>query len=153
MVRLRRRLVPVNRKLLELVLPLGKSPRRSIHILKDCMLTLYFRISTHYKWVIMIVVIFFAIVGGWIGACLLRRRYLRKKEREIEMKPPVAWGPHQMQGATGGYNYGDGVVDGNRGGHHGAGGHSKEYAAASVTPSDGRKAKRESKGLHKKSRF
>jgi len=110
-------------------------------------------ISTHYKWVIMIVVIFFAIVGGWIGACLLRRRYLRKKEREIEMKPPVAWGPHQMQGATGGYNYGDGIVDGNRGGSHGAGGHSKEYAAASVTPSDGRKAKRESKGLHKKNRF
>tara|TARA_R110002060_G_scaffold40106_2_gene51389 strand:+ start:334 stop:639 length:306 start_codon:yes stop_codon:yes gene_type:complete len=101
----------------------------------------------------MIVVIFFAIVGGWIGACLLRRRYLRKKEREIEMKPPVAWGPHQMQGATGGYNYGDGIVDGNRGGSHGAGGHSKEYAAASVTPSDGRKAKRESKGLHKKNRF
>ncbi|KAG4437888.1 hypothetical protein IFR05_006607 [Cadophora sp. M221] len=110
-------------------------------------------ISTHYKWVIMIVVIFFAIVGGWIGACLLRRRYLRKKEREIEMKPPVAWGPHQMQGATGGYNYGDGVVDASRGGLSTSGGHAKEYAAAAVTPSDGRKAKRESKGLHKKNRF
>jgi len=110
-------------------------------------------ISTHYKWVIMIVVIFVAIVGGWIGACLLRRRYLRKKEREIEMKPPVAWGPHQMQGATGGYNYGDGVVDASRGGPIGAGGHAKEYGAAAATPSDGRKAKRESRGLHKKSRF
>lgn len=69
------------------------------------------------------------------------------------MKPPVAWGPHQMQGATGGYNYGDGVFDASRGGPSGAGGHAKEYAAAAVTPSDGRKAKRESKGLHKKNRF
>lgn len=57
-----------------------------------------------------------------------------------------------MQGATGGYNYGDGVVDSSRGGPSAAGGYAKEYAAASVTPSDGRKAKRESKGLHKKNR-
>ncbi|KAL2072611.1 hypothetical protein VTL71DRAFT_11954 [Oculimacula yallundae] len=109
-------------------------------------------ISGHYQWVIMIVVIFFAIVFGWIGACLFRRRYLRKKEREIEMKPPVAWGPHQMQGATGGYQYGDGVADTSRGGPGSAGGYAKEYAAAAVTPADGRKAKRESKGLHKKTR-
>lgn len=60
------------------------------------------------------------IVGGWVGAAFLRRRYLRKKEKEFEMRPPVAWGPHQMQGATGGH----GSVD------PGAGGHSKESAAA-----------------------
>lgn len=50
---------------------------------------------------------------------MLRKRYLRRKEREIEMRPPVAWGPHQMQNQTGGYNYGDGVQDG-------SGGRSKE---------------------------
>ncbi|KAK0119236.1 hypothetical protein ONS95_008091 [Cadophora gregata] len=126
---------------------------RYFHMPEEHTLTCCSRISSHYKWVIMIVVIFFAIVGGWIGACLLRRRYLRKKEREIEMKPPVAWGPHQMQGATGGYNYGDAPGDGNRGGPHVAGGHSKEYASAAATPADGRKAKRESRGLHKLNRF
>ncbi len=99
----------------------------------------------------MICVIFVAIVGGWVGACLLRRRYLRRKEREIEMKPPVAWGPHQMQGATGGYNYGDGIVDASRAGPNHAGGHAKEFSAT-VAPIDGRKAKRESK-VQKKNRF
>lgn len=101
----------------------------------------------------MIVVIFLAIVIGWIVACLLRRRYLRKKELQIEMKspmgPPVAWGPHQMQGATGGYNYGDGVVDANRGPPLNSGGHAKEYAGAIATPAEN---KRESKGLRKKLR-
>lgn len=58
----------------------------------------------------MLIVIVVAIIGGWVGATFIRRRYLLKKEREIEMKPPIAWGPHQMQGATGGYNYGDGVL-------------------------------------------
>lgn len=51
------------------------------------------------------IVIIIAIVGAWVGAVFLRRRYIKKKEA-IEMSP-VAWGPHQMQGATGGYNYGD----------------------------------------------
>jgi len=108
--------------------------------------------STHYKWVIMIVVIFVVIVAGWIAACLFRRRYLRRKEREIEMKPPVAWGPHQMQGATGGYNYGDGIVDSNRGTPNSAGGHAKEYAGAAAMAAEGKKSKRESKGLQKKTR-
>jgi hypothetical protein len=57
-----------------------------------------------------------AIVGGWVGAIFLRRRYLRKKEREIEMRPPIAWGPHQMQGATGGY--GDSGALASPGGHN-----------------------------------
>lgn len=45
-----------------------------------------------------------AMIGGWVGASYFRRRYLRKKEREIEMRPPVSWGPHQMQAMTGGFN-------------------------------------------------
>lgn len=98
----------------------------------------------------MLVVIVFAIVGGWIAACLLRRRYIRKKEKEFEMRPPVAWGPHQLQGSTGGYNYGDGIVDSSRGGHSHGSGLSKEAASIVATPANG---KRESKGwLTKKNR-
>ena len=71
------------------------------------------RLSTHYKWVIMLVIIVVAIVGGWIAACYIRRRHIRRKEKEIEMRPPVAWGPHQLQHATGGYS-GDGRTCGRR---------------------------------------
>ena len=89
----------------------------------------------------MLVVIVFFIAGGWIAASLLRRRYIRKKEKEIEMGPPVAWGPHQMQGMTGGYNYGDGVVDGGRKG--------KEASTVVATPAHGMS---ESKGWLRKAR-
>jgi hypothetical protein len=44
---------------------------------------------------------------------------------------------------TGGYNYGDGVVDASRGGKSNAGGHNKEAGGAIATPANG---KRESKG-------
>jgi hypothetical protein len=104
------------------------------------------RFDTHYKWVIMLIVIVVFIVGGWVAASLLRKRYLRKKEKEIEMRPPVAWGPHQLQGATGGYSYGDGVVDANKGGHR------KEMGGAMGTPADATKGKRESKGWLTKNR-
>ena len=73
----------------------------------------------------MINVIVVGLILLWVGAWYFRRRYLRRKEKEIEMSPPVAWGPHQTQNAAGGYQYGDGVVDANRaptgqspGGHH-----------------------------------
>lgn len=67
------------------------------------------------------------------------------------MRPPVAIGPHQLQAMTGGYNYGDGVVDsaagmksGGRG--RGAGGNGKERekegTSAEATPADGRREKR-----------
>jgi uncharacterized protein YneF (UPF0154 family) len=106
------------------------------------------RLDTHWRWVIMLVVVFVAIVGGWIAACFFRRRYIRRKEKEIEMRPPVAWGPHQMQGMTGGYNYGDGVTDSSKGGKSHAGGLDKELGVV-ATPAEG---KRESKGWLKKSR-
>ncbi|EKD11940.1 uncharacterized protein L3040_009399 [Drepanopeziza brunnea f. sp. 'multigermtubi'] len=105
-------------------------------------------ISGHYQWVIMICIMFVTIVGGWIGACMLRRRYLRKKERELEMNPPVAWGPHQLQGATGGYNNGDGVLNGNP--PNSVGGHSKEFTEATVTPPA---SNRGSKGFLSNNRF
>lgn len=88
------------------------------------------RLQSHYQWVIFLVVVTVGIIGIWVGAYYLRKHYLRKKEREFEMRPPVAWGPHQMQNQTGGYNYGDGVIDAN------AGGRTKEakMMAASATP-------------------
>lgn len=92
------------------------------------------RLATHWRWVVFIVVVVVGLAALWIGAILLRRRYIRKKEKEIEMRPPVAWGPHQMQGATGGY--GDGVVDAR-------GGAAKESRSqAFATPSDGEKKSR-----------
>lgn len=95
----------------------------------------------------MLVVMVVVIVGTWILACLFRRRYLRKKEKEIEMLPPVALGPHQLQAMTGGYRYGDGVVDANRGAQN-HGGHHKEMTAVQATAANG--GKRQSKSLMKK---
>jgi len=95
----------------------------------------------------MLIVMALGLAAIWVAAVLLRRRYLRKKEREIEMRPPVAWGPHQMQGATGGYKYGDGIVDAR-------GEASKEARSETMAippPAAGQEQK--SKGFLKKSRF
>lgn len=61
----------------------------------------------------MLIILFFAFVFGWIGAVWLRKRIIAKREKQFEMRPPVAWGPHQMQGMTGGYNHGDETANGN----------------------------------------
>ena len=104
-----------------------------------------YRFATHWKWVVMLVVMVIGLTAIWVGAIILRRRYIRKKEKEFEMRPPVAWGPHQLQGMTGGYTYGDGVVDAR-------GGASKEAILQVVaTPADSR-GKRESKGWLTKDR-
>jgi len=106
-------------------------------------------LATHYRWVVMLVVVFFLIVAGWIGACVLRKRYIRKKEKEFEMRPPVAWGPHQLQGMTGGFNYGDGVRDAPKGGPAPVP-YNKEMPAVIATPANAAKGgKRESKALRK----
>jgi hypothetical protein len=100
----------------------------------------------------MLVVVFFSIVVAWVVACVLRRRYIKKREKEIEMRPPVAWGPHQLQGMTGGYNYGDGVSDANRGGKSNAKLNEKGAAIVATPATVNRAEKRESKGLKKKVR-
>ena len=110
-------------------------------MVEEFRLTLVIRIEGHWKWVVMLVVMVVVIVGGWVGAVFLRRRYIRNKEKAFEMRPPVAWGPHQMQGATNGYNYGDGA-------ENSPGGHNKE-AGATVSPAT---KKRESKGWLRKER-
>ncbi|KAI1382040.1 hypothetical protein F4677DRAFT_12912 [Hypoxylon crocopeplum] len=42
-------------------------------------------LSTHWKWVIMIVIIVVGIIGIWVGACIWRRKYLKKKDRMYEL--------------------------------------------------------------------
>ncbi|KAI0176147.1 hypothetical protein GGR52DRAFT_347251 [Hypoxylon sp. FL1284] len=42
-------------------------------------------ISTHWQWVIMIVVVVVGIAGIWVGACIWRRKYLKKKDRMYEL--------------------------------------------------------------------
>lgn len=42
-------------------------------------------LSTHYQWVIFLVIVVVAIAGIWIGACIWRRRYLRRKDRQYAL--------------------------------------------------------------------
>lgn len=70
-------------------------------------------LQSHVKWIVMLVILAIGIPAVWVGAWLLRKRYIRKKEREFEMRSPVAIGPHQLQAMTNGYEYGDGVVNAN----------------------------------------
>lgn len=77
----------------------------------------------------MIIVIVVGLILLWVGAWYFRRRYLRNKEREIEMSPPVAWGPQQAHAGQGGYQYGDGIVDSSRTAPGAAGGHHKELTS------------------------
>lgn len=118
-------------------------------------------LQSHVKWVIMLVILVVVIVGGWIAACFFRRRYLKRKEREFELRPPVvAWGPHQHQSSTGGYSYGDGVVNANgrpmgRGTPRAAetgqlGGHHKEMRAEATPAISGKEES--GRGWLKKSR-
>ncbi|KAI0395133.1 hypothetical protein F5Y17DRAFT_425330 [Xylariaceae sp. FL0594] len=41
--------------------------------------------STHINWIVFIVVVVVAIVGIWTGACIWRRKYLKKKDRLHEL--------------------------------------------------------------------
>ena len=94
----------------------------------------------------MIIVVFLAMVIIWVGAAFLRRRHIRKREREIEMKPPVAWGPHQMQSQSNGYSFGAGAPPDS------SDGRTKEakMMGALATPADG--SNRESRGWLRKNR-
>jgi hypothetical protein len=57
-------------------------------------------ISNHWQWVIALVILIVGISGIWIGACIWRRRYLKKKDRQsfISQKHSgsarhPSWGP------------------------------------------------------------
>ncbi|OBT70110.1 hypothetical protein VE03_00481 [Pseudogymnoascus sp. 23342-1-I1] len=69
--------------------------------------------ESHYQYVIMIVIIVVAFVGGWILAAFFRKRYLRKRELNYEMRPPTApWvtGHSGPAGPYGGGGFGDGAA-------------------------------------------
>ncbi|KAG6002268.1 hypothetical protein E4U43_001151 [Claviceps pusilla] len=58
------------------------------------------RLSNHWQWVIMLVILVVGIAGIWIGACVWRRRYLRKKDRQTSLGQKhsgsasnPSWGP------------------------------------------------------------
>lgn len=58
------------------------------------------RLSNHWQWVIFLVIMVVAIVGIWVGACIWRRRYLRKKDRQFSLGQKhsgsashPSWGP------------------------------------------------------------
>ncbi|AEO53794.1 hypothetical protein MYCTH_2295600 [Thermothelomyces thermophilus ATCC 42464] len=44
----------------------------------------------HYQWIIFLVIMVVAIVGIWVGACVWRRRYLRKKDRAYALNTNLA---------------------------------------------------------------
>ncbi|GAB0138029.1 hypothetical protein EsDP_00006276 [Epichloe bromicola] len=57
-------------------------------------------LSDHWQWVIMLVILVVGIAGIWIGACIWRRRYLRKKDRQTSLGQKhsgsvnnPSWGP------------------------------------------------------------
>ncbi|KAF5527217.1 hypothetical protein CGCA056_v000342 [Colletotrichum aenigma] len=52
-------------------------------------------LSNHWRWVVMLVILVVAIAGIWIGACIWRRRYLRRKDRMYEL------GKHAHKGPSG----------------------------------------------------
>lgn len=79
------------------------------------------RLSTHWRWVIMLIVLTVGIAGIWIGACIWRRRYLKRKEQDPHRRTSgnlrgtgpgggASWGPSGSAAMP--RSYGDGVVDG-----------------------------------------
>jgi hypothetical protein len=75
------------------------------------------RLSNHWKWVVMLVILVVGIAGIWVGACIWRRRYLKKKDRMYELgkhsgsgsaaATHSSWGPGA--GSAAHVPYGDGV--------------------------------------------
>ncbi|KAM0457388.1 hypothetical protein ACHAPV_003300 [Trichoderma viride] len=49
-------------------------------------------ISNHWQWVVMLVILVVGIAGIWIGACIWRRRYLRKRELRKQAGLTDSWG-------------------------------------------------------------
>jgi len=67
-------------------------------------------LSTHWQYVVMIVVIVIGIIVIWVGACLWRRRRLRKKDMQYELRPPgVPWAESSLKAGPP-YGYADGIV-------------------------------------------
>lgn len=48
------------------------------------------RVSSHWRWVVFIVIMVVGIAGIWIGAAIWRRHYLRKKDRQYALGKNLA---------------------------------------------------------------
>ena len=48
------------------------------------------RLSNHYQWVVFLVIMVVAIVGIWVGACVWRKRYMRKRDRQYALGTNLA---------------------------------------------------------------
>ncbi|KAH7312451.1 hypothetical protein B0I35DRAFT_56612 [Stachybotrys elegans] len=66
-------------------------------------------LSNHWQWVIMLVILVVGITGIWVGACIWRRRYLRKRDRQATLTQKQSgsanhpsWGPDAAAAATAG---------------------------------------------------
>ncbi|KAI6785470.1 uncharacterized protein J7T54_007113 [Emericellopsis cladophorae] len=66
-------------------------------------------LSNHWQWIVMLVVLVVAIVGIWVGACIWRRRYLKKKEhqrtwnqKQSGSQTRPSWGPGDPRAAEAG---------------------------------------------------
>ncbi|KAJ4270217.1 hypothetical protein NW762_001893 [Fusarium torreyae] len=78
-------------------------------------------ISNHWQWVIMIVILVVGIAAIWIGACIWRRRYLKKKDRQSSLGQKhsgsvsrPSWGPGMEASEAGGMPYDSNYDDSNR---------------------------------------
>ena len=49
-----------------------------------------FRITNHYQWIIFLIVMVLAIVGIWVGACIWRKKYLAKRDRQYALGKNMA---------------------------------------------------------------
>lgn len=65
----------------------------------------FLRLSNHWQWVVMLVILIVGIAAIWIGACIWRRRYLRKKDRQTTLgqkhsgsNSRPSWGPPPAAG-------------------------------------------------------
>ncbi|KAK5988575.1 hypothetical protein PT974_10059 [Cladobotryum mycophilum] len=60
-------------------------------------------ISNHWQWVIMLVVLVVGIAGIWIGACIWRRRYVRKRDlhKAANTAARTSWGPDPNESTAG----------------------------------------------------
>lgn len=77
----------------------------SFYLLCDyCTNSRFSRISNHWQWVIFIVVLVVGIAGIWIGACIWRRRYIRKRDLRKQAGITDSWGSGApaTDGAAGG---------------------------------------------------
>ena len=48
------------------------------------------RLSSHYQWIIFLVVMVLGIAGIWIGACVWRKKYLAKRDRQYALGKNLA---------------------------------------------------------------